>query len=325
MKKHTLLITVLSSVIPLIICAMECSNCRRKIHGQYFRASGQDYCSRECFLETLPKCEVCEEPCQQMYTIQERHFCSKECLYQVFKCVVCQNGLEEIFTVRNNFGREHMYCHRCRSLPGCFFCAMPDNYPALPDGRRICRECRESAVMDQREIRRIFNHLRRELSRLYGYDKDHDIELHIVDLNELLRLTPPELRSSSGSQMGLMRYHKQERVRTASDGRQERETVDERCRIYVLSNMPRAMLIDTLVHELTHDHIRHNVGSVQDKVSEEGFCELVASLFNARIGNSFLNRRKETSTDPVYGAGFRRMRAIYRRNRSLPQTMRSVR
>ena len=85
------------------------------------------------------------------------------------------------------------------------------------------------------------------------------------------------------------------------------------------------MLRDALAHELTHDHLRHKVGKVNDLASEEGFCELVASLYNIKTNNSKLNKAKEVNPDPVYGGGYRKMRSIYEKKRSLRETMKAVR
>ena len=321
----------IGKIIVFILCLLpwsswgrECHFCHQRISGQYFHASGNDFCSRECFLETLPKCSVCDKPCEQMYTMQDRNFCSRECMQEIYKCSVCQRGAEQIYSLSNDYGQEKLFCSQCRSLPKCYYCSFPNNQRTLPDGRQICRDCRSSAVTDQREIQRIFNHLRSELARIYGYDKHHRIELHIVDLRELHRQTPAA-QHGGGNQLGLMKYSKREEVRRRG-GREERVIVEENCHIYILNTMPRMILINTIVHELTHDYIRHNIGEVRDKTSEEGFCELIASLYNIRIGNSILNRAKEASRDPVYGGGYRRMRDIYRRNnRSFRRTLQSVR
>ena len=322
MVKIRLLLFGILGLLPLEIIGKECRNCHQEIRGRYIESAGREYCSQRCFLETLPECSACGEPCRQMYTVQNRKFCSKRCLRQIFRCDVCRAGLENIVMISNTFGREKMCCQHCRSLPQCYYCAMPDNHPALPDGRYICRDCRRSAVIDRQEIRRIFDRLRSELAQIYGYDKNHHIELHVVDLRELQQLSASEPQPG---QMGLMCYHKKEHIRRDERG-ENRVVIEEKCRIYVLSSMPRALLINTLVHELTHDYIRHNIGDVRDKVSEEGFCELIASLFNQRIGNDILNRSKEASADPVYGGGYRKMRTIYHRNnRSFQRTLRFVR
>jgi hypothetical protein len=59
---------------------------------------------------------------------------------------------------------------------------------------------------------------------------------------------------------------------------------------------------------------------------EEGFCELMASIYNEKTGNAGINKLKEEKKDPVYGGGYRRMRSIYLRNgRNWKQALRSIR
>ena len=125
--------------------------------------------------------------------------------------------------------------------------------------------------------------------------------------------------------MALMTYYKEVTEKRHFSGKKERFISSESCKIYVLDSIPVAMLYDTLAHELTHDHLRHKVGNVKDPASEEGFCELAAALYNEQKGNRRLNRAKEANTDPVYGGGYRKMRAIYQKTGSLHSTMSYVR
>lgn len=312
-------------LFPLLLNAETCALCHKKIHGKFIRTKQGDYCSKKCYHETMPKCENCRKPClQRSVSMKGKNFCSKSCMHKVFKCSLCGTGLNNVITVKNSYGQEAWLCRKCTGNPSCYFCSMPTNRPALADGRVICRKCRSSSISDFNQILEIFHDLRRDLARDFGYDRTHPIELVVVDHKQLQNESKELYQAAGGRNLALMRYHKRSTVKRYPNGKSKTYTTHERCRIYVLHTVPRDMLIDALVHELTHDHIRHKVGKVLVLANEEGFCELAASIYNEKIGKKYLNLAKESNPDPVYGGGYRKMRDIYRRNRSLKKTMEYV-
>ena len=167
--------------------------------------------------------------------------------------------------------------------------------------------------------------VRRDLAKTFGYNDRHPIELHIVDAVKLRELSKTIYSPGSGRRMALMTYHKVVTEKRRFSGKKERFISSEKCRVYVLDSIPYVMLLDTFAHELTHDHLRHNVGDVKNLTAEEGFCELAASLYNIQKGNKQLNKIKEANNDPVYGGGYRMMNRIYKKTGSFRQTMRHVR
>jgi hypothetical protein len=201
---------------------------------------------------------------------------------------------------------------------------IPTDNEALTDGRHICRECKQTTVTDPAEILRMFQVTRAQTAQWFGFDNTHHINLKIVDLDELIRLSPNVYTPENGRKMSLMNYQQQITEQRAGNKVIKRFVSAENCTIYVLDNIPRTMLIDAIIHELAHDHLRHNKGEVNDLTTEEGFCELAAALGNEKTGNEFLNRQKELNPDPVYGGGYRKMRALYLQHHSLQQVLRYV-
>ena len=86
------------------------------------------------------------------------------------------------------------------------------------------------------------------------------------------------------------------------------EIVSERCTILILDALPRDQFIEVAAHEAAHDWLNHHGRSLPPSWSE-GFPEYVASLVNLRHGNGSRNLRMEKNEDPVYGAGFREVKA----------------
>ena len=323
MKQKLLLFLFL---LPVVLAALECSQCGKRIYGNYIKTPERVFCSKRCYRKTLPRCAGCQGACEQsVLTFMGKTFCSKECMGNVFKCAVCRQGLTSSVTMTSPTGEKMIVCRSCSRLPSCYYCVFPTPVTPRADGRSICHTCRQSAVTSYQEVYKIFQEVRRDLAALFGYDAKHKIQLHIVDAARLRKLSKSLYSPAGSRRMALMTYYKEVTERRRFSGKKERFISAETCRIYVLDTIPRAMLYDTLAHELTHDHLRHNVGNVKDLASEEGFCELAAALYNVQKGNRYLNRTKEANTNPVYGGGYRKMRSIYRKTGSLRKTMRYVR
>ena len=327
MKSRFILI-LLIAVIPAMLSALDCSVCRKKIRGRYLSGSGKIFCSQHCFQSTWPECAQCRKKCSQYLSLQDgRIFCNKSCLAAIYPpCTICGRKEEKMVSVQNAFDRSATYCMACSRSEKCYFCMLPaGNYQKLPDTRAICRICADETVDDPAEVRKIFQQVRADLARDFGFDPGHRIRLNIVDLTELNQKMTRSAPDADGKPMGVMRYTEEREVTTLPGGRKKERLKEKWCRIYVLHTMPRDFLIQTLAHELTHDHLRHRVGEVKDAAAEEGFCELAAALYNDRRGKTYLNRAKEKNPSPIYGEGYRKMQEIYRQTRSFSATMQHVR
>ena len=323
MKQKLLLFLFL---MPVILAALECSQCGKRIYGRYIKTPRSVFCSKRCYRKTLPRCAGCKGACEKsVLTFMGKTFCSKECMGDVFQCAVCRQGLTSSVTMTSPTGEKMIVCRRCSRLPSCYYCVFPTDAVPRADGRSICPACRQTAVTNRQEVARIFQEVRRDLAVLFGYDAKHKIQLYIVDAARLRELSKSIYSPAGSRRMALMTYYKEVTERRRLSGKKERFISSESCKVYVLDSIPRALLYDTLAHELTHDHLRHKTGSVKDLSSEEGFCELAAALYNEHKGNRHLNKRKEANTDPVYGGGYRKMRNIYNKTGSFRRTMNYVR
>lgn len=323
MKKTFLLL--LFVLTPLFLSALDCAACGKRIRGNYIKTARAAYCTKRCFNSTLQNCAGCGGKCtRQVITFLGRKFCSKDCMHRTIRCQTCSRGADQMIEMISADGHKIMICRNCRNLPGCYFCMLP-SAKRLHDGRHICNNCMRTAVTDHHEIRRIFRQVRRNMGHWFGYDQRHRIELEIVPVRELNRQSKSVYLPQGGKRLSLMKYERKVTEKRYSNGRTHRYISGERCRIFILDSIPRDMLYDTIAHELTHDHLRHNLGKVKDLAEEEGFCELTASIYNEKIGNDRLNKLKEMKKDPVYGGGYRKMRAVYLRNgRNWRRTLRAI-
>lgn len=257
----------------------------------------------------------------------EKVFCSRKCMQNFFHCASCGKGMSKIITFKDELGKKILICPQCSSAPRCYFCSLPGAKTTLPDKRNICRKCNSSAVRDPEEVKQIFNTVRKNMHAWFSFDNTHRIELNIVLLPELEKLSAGLHKPEGSRQLAMMRYQELFKQKLNLFGKVKEEIkTGELCRIYVLSHIPRKLLSDTFAHELTHDHQRHNIGKVKNLADEEGFCELTASLYNAKTGNLRINRQKEVNPDKIYGEGFRKMRKLYIENgKNLQKTMEYLR
>lgn len=310
MKKYFSILLFL--FVSLTLSALDCAVCHKRIRGNYIRTDKDAYCSRNCYLSTRPDCANCGRKCErQVFTFMKKMFCSKQCMHKKFRCHTCGQGADNMIGLQSIEGKHILICPRCHKRPACYYCSMPGDGAPLRDGRHICRTCRKTAVTNREEVRRIFRQVRRNLGLWFGYDQRHTIELKIVSAQELARRAGSTYLPADGKRMALMNHEREITEKRYITGKKERYVSNERCRIFILESIPYALLTDALAHELTHDYLRHNKGKVKILADEEGFCELIASIYNEKTGNRHLNKRKDLQPDPVYGDGYRKMRKIY--------------
>lgn len=290
-----------------------CGVCGRNIRPgeSYYRKDGRIYCARD-FEKTLPVCSVCGRKCRGEYTVSDgKNFCSRECFTRSLpRCSVCGRHTESWSGPK---GGSYIACPECAQMPHCFVCDIPTDYKRLADGRSICRKCHAKAVTDPREAERIFRRTRANLKKKLGLSTDHRITFALVDRDKLHRLANGD--SDTPKELGLFVHHVRRRTTEQRDhtGRvlsRKTELVSETFDIYALDYLTREYLEYVCAHELAHDWQAEHYPDIKDKTVREGFAEYVGWLYNRALGRHHINRRIENNIDPVYGGGFRRIKAI---------------
>lgn len=312
MKKILFLLFLFSFAIA---SALNCSVCRKKIKGKYMQSKDKKiFCSKTCFAQTAPKCNSCKNPCVEgVFTFMKKTYCSKNCLEKVSRCNSCSTPTSKIFIIVAPDGEKLFFCSNCVKNPKCFFCTFPRKTKKIYDGRHVCSICLKNAVTSHDEIRKIFRKIRHKLHRMYGFDINHTIELNIISLPQLEKLSRDIYKMENGSRVALMRYEFTVNEKSDWRGRRSKSLAKERCRMFLLDNIPLDILEDSIAHELTHDYLRHNVGKVENLSVEEGFAEAIAAEYNKTVRRTKLNTRKQNTPDPVYGDGYRKMSAMLKK------------
>ncbi|OQA83896.1 MAG: hypothetical protein BWY31_02688 [Lentisphaerae bacterium ADurb.Bin242] len=266
---------------------LRCNTCKKLIPSdrEYIVSQNKCYCSRECFVQSLPVCTICGK----------RSFTGG------------------IYALDHSF----FACPECMKKPRCFACQIPADGQKLPDGRVLCPGCTRTAVVDPVRAQSIFNEVRDEMRFSLGIGTNHPIFFSLATPEMLHKLSGT--RSNFINEQGLFKYEAEvERVSTRDFlGRKTGETLykkGETSRIYVLDYLPKLHMQYVIAHELAHDWMTAHYPGIRDPAVKEGFAEYIAWRYNNFHKRSSLNRRIETNPDPVYGEGFRRIRRIAERD-----------
>jgi hypothetical protein len=285
---------------------LTCAVCGKAIQGNYLQSGEQAFCSRECYVTTLPACAVCGKRIEGGHLVQgERHFCSEACFRSTLPtCSVCGAPLQEVVRIG---GR--LYCRKHAEGPRCDACGLPvGKGETLADGRVVCGECRPGLVFEMQQATPLYARAGQTLALVLGQPLPPAPPLELVGRDQLPAhgsLDP----AVSVRELG--RYLRTARTTTKSNvfGMVLREDTQVTRRVLMLYGLPPDRFICTAVHELTHDLLAERYSSFETAPgwAAEGICQYTAALVCRRLGYAERVAEIETADDPVYGAGYRYM------------------
>ena len=261
-----------------------CSQCSSQIRAgqRYMISNGKVFCSRECYIQTLPECTICGK----------RSFTGG------------------IYAMDHSF----FACTDCMKLPRCFSCQFPTRTGTrLSAGRVICAECGMTAVSSPAQAETLFREVRDTMRFSLGIVTKHPIRLTLTDPVTLHKLSGA--RSDMLLEQGLFRYNVDVERVTSRDylGRKTGEKLykkNELIEIYVLDHLPKIRMEHVMAHELAHDWMTAFYPGIREEWIKEGFAESIAWRYNRHKKRNKLHHRIENNPDPVYGEVFRRIRKI---------------
>lgn len=253
-------------------------------------------------------CDVCKRPIanQAYYEHQGKRY-HTDCYDKWIapRCAYCGKILSKY--VQDAWGTQ--FCPEHQTFPRCDFCGRyitPQEHETRPEKDFTrCSVCRATGVELLTKALPTFNLLFRWISQQGMTFDGAQVRLGLYTRDEL-----GIFRSASEGAdfLGTTRYS-----RYFQDSNLMRLDIE----IALLRGMPATLFQGTAVHELTHAWLAcHNVTTL-DSLHEEGFCELLAFTFYQSIPSMesrYYADRIATSPDPVYGAGFRQVRAIAERS-----------
>ncbi|KAK4774002.1 hypothetical protein SAY87_029021 [Trapa incisa] len=279
-----------------------CAGCNTEIgHGRFLSCMGSVW-HPECFC-----CHACKLPIiDYEFSISERRPYHKSCYKEHHhpKCDVCMS-----FIPTNPVGlieyRAHpfwlqKYCpsHERDRTPRCCSCERMEprdtKYLSLDDGRKLCLECLDSAVMDTHECQPLYVEIQ-EFYEGLNMKVGQQIPLLLVErqaLNEAMEGEKnghhhlPETRGLCLSEEQLVTTIMQ-RPRIGAGNRiiemvTEPYRLVRRCEvtaILILFGLPRLLTGSILVHELMHAWLRLNGYPNLSPEVEEGICQVLAHMW----------------------------------------------
>jgi hypothetical protein len=212
------------------------------------------------------------------------------------RCAVCAAPLEGTYLV-DAWGEGYCPAHASR-LPACPFCAGLMTRGGAPAGDPTprCERCLAAAVSTAPEARVGFDRAREWLRRQGLATSGVDLQFRLVDRQEL-RSGPQPI---DGLCFGRTK---------AARGPARPPAIT----VMIARGLPRTVYAGTCVHELGHVWLRQRGIDTLPAWDEEGFCELLSWRYFAALGTRegrYHCRGIEESAHPVYGEGFRRVRAL---------------
>ncbi|XP_027153838.1 protein DA1-related 1-like [Coffea eugenioides] len=278
-----------------------CAGCKAEIgHGRFLSCMGATW-HPECF-----RCHACQLPISDYeFSMSENRPYHKSCYKELHhpKCDVCKN-----FIPTNAAGlieyRAHpfwlqKYCpsHEHDGTPRCCSCERMEpvdaRYLILDDGRKLCLECLDSAIMDTNECQPLYLEIQDFYEGL-NMKVEQQVPLLLVErqaLNEAMEGEKhghhhmPETRglclSEEQTVSTILRRPRIGGYRII-DMFTEPYRLIRRCEvtaILILYGLPRLLTGSILAHEMMHAWLRLKGYSNLSPEVEEGICQVLAHMW----------------------------------------------
>ncbi len=279
-----------------------CASCGKILEGSYVQQDGKRYHSR-C---NQIICDICGSGITGEYTYDKEGKYHKACFlkHKSPRCHVCEQPIVGKY-VTDEWGNRAHAKHNGKANPSCDYCGRIISFTTsnggynYSDGRVICGICKLTSVEDDYKIRLSQKRVRKLLAaQPAGFDSiPDDVPVQLVD--------KPTLKRQAGS---ILTHQGQGLTRSNLTSRNN-EIIDSKHRISILYGMPSLEFEAVLAHELLHVWLTENHINLSKK-EMEGFCNLASALVylndNSKLAQLLL-KRMESSSDRIYGKGYRIM------------------
>lgn len=296
-----------------------CAECKKPIQGTFTKFNSV-YFHQECAaLKTGLLCAYCKKSLEDQFITWEQNVYHSDCFknFVVPKCIICDKPIEGEYLVNVYDEKFHtLHAKECKACDNCgrFVCdASVFSGQLFSDGRVACKTCYERAVFNNEEIQALKDEVIESLSAMGMKIRREAVSLLIANLEQLKLLSKNILPSS-----GLRGFCNSETKSSSLLGYQiSSATVHT---IYTLNGLPAVTIQAIIAHELTHAWLWENSKRNFSALMLEGSCNFVAYrylLTKSSPDAKELQTRIEKETHPLYGDGFRSVKAAFE-NTSLP-------
>ncbi|CAL9135242.1 unnamed protein product [Musa textilis] len=279
-----------------------CAGCNTEIGHGRFLSCMDAYWHPECF-----RCHACSQPISDYeFSMSGKYPYHKSCYRELYhpKCDVCKqfipanmNGFIE-YRALPFWLQKYCPSHEMDGTPRCCSCERMEprdtKYVTLDDGRMLCLECLDSAVMDTNECQPLYLDIQ-EFYEGLNMKIGQQVPLLFVErqaLNEAMEGEKnghhhlPETRGLCLSEeQTVSRISRRPRI---GAGNKITNMITEPCRltrrcevtaILILYGLPRLLTGSILAHEMMHAWLRlQGYHSLSQEV-EEGICQVLAHMW----------------------------------------------
>ncbi|CAN6855089.1 unnamed protein product [Brassica oleracea] len=274
----------------------KCGGCHSEIeHGGSVDVFGVPW-HPECF-----SCGACRNPIAvhevQNHVSNSRGKFHKNCYNRY--CYVCQEKVKIREYNSHPFWKE-IYCpaHETDGTPKCCSCERLEpretDFVMLDDGRWLCLECMESAVMDTDEVQPLHFEIRDFFHGLF-LPVEKEFSLLLVEKQALNKAEEEEkIDNQHGVVTRGICLSEEQIVTNVSKGPKmgenkhltgkttESQRVVSGCpvtAILILYGLPRLLTGSIMAHEMMHAYLRLNGHNNLNKVLEEGICQVLGHMW----------------------------------------------
>jgi len=284
-----------------------CADCGRPLSETKFHVvDGKPY-HEACYLRSqAPRCAFCGLPMVGEYQIYDGKAYHSACYRDRVapRCVYCHRPLLDRYLV-DSWGDSYCPEHQ-KQYPGCAFCGRlipPEQQTQGWNGYGVtrCTVCRLSAIEAVEQAQPLFQECKRWLARQGFRFNQLPLHLELHDRPTLLKLLQGR---SVNHPLGVTLTSRQIRNGYLSSSHIEG--------VAVLQGMPPTLFAGVVLHELGHVWLTVHRIEQLPSWAEEGFCQLLSYRYYTGLHTPearYHAERLEKESDPVYGEGFRAMRA----------------
>jgi len=276
-----------------------CAACGEKVSGDFFETEGVYYHAK-CF-----RCDFCGKPIPDSFIRYQGKNYHSSCFENniALRCDVCGDIITGKY-ISNFWGNSYHPEHDGKEIQ-CSFCRrfitgeMIEGTIKFKDGRHLCSHCVPTAVFESEQAKVLMREVAGWLAD-FGLKVDpRPIEVHLVNKDALRRLASGASKNSQGF------------VDVEVTQNMSGEIQKQSFRMYLLYGMPRAQMIGTIAHELTHVWQLLNGGQDENEAISEGSCNYSVYLVLQKIGTDqadFMIDNMLNDTGAVYGKGLKQIK-----------------
>jgi hypothetical protein len=286
--------------------APRCAYCGQPISGAYQNYDGHTY-HNECYREHVgPRCAYCSQPISGSYQKHDGHSYHNECYREHVapRCVYCHKPLLSRYMI-DAWGDRYCLEHQ-EQYPQCSFCSRlvpPEQQTPGWDAYGVtrCTICHSNSIEAVEQAQPLFQECKQWVAR-QGF-RFNQLPLRL-ELHDRSTLTDMLQGRSINHPLGVTLSSRQLRNGSLYSSHIEG--------VAVLQGMPPTLFAGVILHELGHVWLTVHQIEQLPLWAEEGFCQLLSYRYYSSLNTPegrYHAERLESATDPIYGEGFRTMRA----------------